>query len=446
MLLAFHLANFRSYRSPTSIFFEKRSLKTNHPKDGDWENATHRVSGIFGANAAGKSNVLVPLIQLNVAVQNSLATPFVLGNLRDPHTLSTPDEPSVFITDYVFDDIRYQWTVVLDNDGIVEEELSANPSGYWRRIFNRNRDSVTFGQKSGIPRSAQENIREFASPWALTMSAWTIVKSRGEFAGAADWWKTKLLSVEAGEEAQRIRHEWLKKMLLKPSWLQLVSIVARSADVGVDSIEIDEREVPEELREFVQRISKAMVGGETDLEDTKTPSLDSTVEKIQRSLRFTHNGGDGQFTLPEDAESLGTRAWIDTAIPAIYALITGGVLIVDEIDGSLHTSLVRQIIEFFSSSALNTSGAQLVFTSHDLSLLGNHPRPALHRESTWLAEKTNGESQLVTLDEFRLRDNNNFEKQYLQGAFGSLPNTSTTELARVIHSLRSDHLSGGAHE
>lgn len=440
MLLAFHLVNYRSYRSPASIYLERRSLKTNHPQDGDWVSATHRVTGIFGANAAGKSNVLIPIIHLEEAVKNSLSSEFHLFKLRSPHRLSEAHEPTAFLTEYVYDNIRYKWELVLDDNGILEESLQANPFGQWRKIYFRERDQIDFGALSGIPKGARDNIRQFASPWALTMSAWTTVKSQGPFSGAEKWWRNRVLSVEAGEQAQNLRHEWLKTMLKNPSWLRLVSIVVQVADVGINSIKLDEREVPPEIRELVQRISEAMSGGDSEVQGGISMRTSSTIDQIQRSLRFTHEGSDRDFTLPEENESVGTRAWLDTAIPALYALITGSVLVVDEIDGSLHTSLVRQILDFFSDPILNSAGAQLVFTSHDLSLLGNHPRPALNRESTWLAEKKAGESTLISIDEFKLRENNNFEKQYLQGAFGALPKTSTVFLAKTIQSLRSEFL------
>jgi len=395
MLLNFNIANYRSYLTPASIFFEKRTLKTNHPKDGNWENATHRVTGIFGANASGKSNTLTPITHLQKAIQNSLTTPTTLNTLRDPHALSEPTEPTTFITDYVAGNTRYQWTLALDNNGILEEELAANPNGHWRKIYTRDRNTITFGQKSDIPRRAQENIRELTTPWALTMSAWTTVKTQGEFAEAANWWKTTLLPKENAHH-----HEGFNTLLDEPTWCHLASIAARSADLDITAVEIDK-----------------------DANPNTTP----------KPLRFTHTDGEHHYTLPETAESQGVRAWLDTALPALYAVITGGVYIVDGIDNNLHTGPVRQILDLFSNPALNISGAQLIFTSHDVSLLGNHPRPALHREATWLTEKTNGETQLIALDEFRLRDNNNFEKQYLQGVYGSLPNTTTRELANTIY-------------
>lgn len=78
---------------------------------------------------------------------------------------------------------------------------------------------------------------------------------------------------------------------------------------------------------------------------------------------------------------------MDLAIPALFALSVGGVLSIDEIDGSLHPLLLRELVSYFDNSELNPLGAQLLFSTHDLTLLGKSPAESLHRGEVWLVEK-----------------------------------------------------------
>lgn len=106
-------------------------------------------------------------------------------------------------------------------------------------------------------------------------------------------------------------------------------------------------------------------------------------------------------------------------------------LLLDEIDASLHPTLSAQLIELFHDSVTNPMGAQLIFTTHDTSLL-NH----LNRDEVWFTEKTpDAATRLGALAEFageRVRKSKNLENAYLHGRFGALPDVDTTELLRAL--------------
>ena len=153
-------------------------------------------------------------------------------------------------------------------------------------------------------------------------------------------------------------------------------------------------------------------------------------------IEFRHGDGIDAFSLSEEDESQGTRVWMDVAIPAYLALQKGSVLVIDEIDSSLHPALVRELIGYFGDPELNTNGAQLIFTTHDITLLGKHPVEALDREEVWFAEKHGVASTLVALDEFALREPHNIERRYFQGVFGAVPITEGSGLKMALDSMR----------
>jgi AAA15 family ATPase/GTPase len=113
------------------------------------------------------------------------------------------------------------------------------------------------------------------------------------------------------------------------------------------------------------------------------------------------------------------------------ALKQGSVLLFDELDASLHPTLSEQVISLFQDRVTNPRDAQLIFTTHDTSLL-NH----LNRDEVWLTEKSDdGATRLGALAEFageRVRTSVNLEKAYLHGRFGALPDPDRTELLRAL--------------
>ena len=150
----------------------------------------------------------------------------------------------------------------------------------------------------------------------------------------------------------------------------------------------------------------AILGG--DDPDTSDP---------RRRLRSVRHD-DGEPVLFEiDEESAGTQAWFNLLGPAFAALVASQVLLFDEIDASLHPRLSARLIELFQDPQTNPYRAQLIFTSHDTSLLG-----ALNRDEVWLTEKApGGATRVVALAEFggdRVRRSLNLERAYLQGRFG----------------------------
>ena len=118
-------------------------------------------------------------------------------------------------------------------------------------------------------------------------------------------------------------------------------------------------------------------------------------------------------------ESEGTRRLLRLLIPMFRALDTGAVMVVDELDASLHTHACEMLIELFSSPKTNPKGAQLIATTHDTNLLRSRH---LRRDQIWLTEKdTEGATHLYPLTDFRTREGDNLERGYLQGRFGAIP-------------------------
>ncbi len=132
-----------------------------------------------------------------------------------------------------------------------------------------------------------------------------------------------------------------------------------------------------------------------------------------------------------DDESAGTQTWFRLLGPVLGALRIGGILLLDEIDRSLHPRLSSQLIQLFQDPQTNPRNAQLIFTTHDTSLLN-----VLNRDEVWLMEKgSDGASRLVALAEYgtaRVRKSLNLERAYLQGRFGAVPEIDQIAIRQAL--------------
>jgi hypothetical protein len=198
---------------------------------------------------------------------------------------------------------------------------------------------------------------------------------------------------------------------VRPHDRSLALALLRLADLGIEDVEVVERVVDDDLL---------------------TSSSGSGGPVVRRRLRFMHRAADEQrlpFDLEEESE--GTMAWFALIGPTIVALRSGGTLLFDEIDSSLHPRLSARLIELFQDPETNPGGAQLIFTSHDTSLL-NH----LNRDEVWLTEKgTDGMTTMTALAEYggdKVRRSLNLEKAYLQGRFGAVPELDQFVMRRAL--------------
>lgn len=194
---------------------------------------------------------------------------------------------------------------------------------------------------------------------------------------------------------------------------ELIQAILQAGDLGLSKIEIQSMKLPPR---FAERMEPTNIPAGDDPEEQVAP-------RVLERLVFHHRNQDGDaFTLPISQQSAGTLTWLTISWHALTTIRKGGVLLVDEIDASLHPALVRYIIDLFQDRHTNPHGAQLIFTSHDISLLGNTPKRLLAPKNVWFVAKgVDSTSELYSLDDFDNRKGNNNEKRYAVGVFGAVP-------------------------
>lgn len=414
---------------------------TLRPRDGEsWEEMILKRAGVFGPNASGKSNLIQAIDLLRGSVKYSISNESHVGALRDPHKLHQHESTS-FITEYVCADVRYRWTIILNDAGITEESLEACPKRTWREIFSRHGDDIAFNSGAKIPLAARQNIEQFLNPKVTVFSAWLKVKTPGPFIGAASWWVDVLMpKLECNEFQRHTRHLWWLDLAKDDEgWIDVVKAALQVADVGVQDVQLNEEETTGPGSLLSKLRIEILESGEPRVHAVDQDSVESGSPSKKNFLEFHHGDGAETFKLRENNESLGTREWIDRVIPAMYALTRGCVLLVDELDSSLHPALLRAFISYFGDPDINTTGAQLIFTTHDVTLLGKHHDEVLKREEVWFTEKVNSRTELFALTEFNVRDQHNIEKRYLSGVFGAVPNITSHQIVRALEALKAKH-------
>jgi len=366
------------------------------------------VAAIYGANASGKSNLLLGMELMRDAVRDSHRSWLPEGGVpRDPFAWGPRrSDPTLVEVTFVSDSVRYRYGFVADDERFLEEWLYAWPRGREQMWFEREGDTFRFGEHL---RGENRLIEQVTRPNALFLSA--AVQHRHVQLSAVYSWFARLQMVGMKRRRAGLLHAemWLSRQLR-----QRDNIQASLFDEAVDVPETSDR-----LQAFRNWLREADVG----ISDVKVSKDEVSRMGPRRRIYLQHGKGNEDAWLPLEEESQGTVTLVLLAPKVIDALSQGGVVIIDELEASLHPLLGLQIVRHFNSPETNPRNAQLLFTTHDTNLLGTMYGPTpLRRDQVWLAEKNEeGTSRIFPLTDYSPRAEENLERGYLQGRYGAIP-------------------------
>lgn len=417
MLVEFRVRNFRSFRDEAVLSLVASRDKTN---EDTHVNATGnksvprllRAGAIYGANAGGKSN-LVRALELLRRIVNDSATwqagqtfnvqPFRL----DPVTAEQPIEYEIT---FLLDNVRYQFGFTLTPHKILSEWLTVYKSTQPATWYERNFDART-----------QKYEYKFSTQLVGAKVVWSeSTRDNALFLSTA---------VQLNSEQLHPIFAFLTSGLVifgngsVPVPVYTISHIARTngdsvreflaaADIGIAEIRLKKQQ------SFVS-------GMKIDMATRQVEAI-PTEPREDIAPTFEHKTRSGSAVFDFQDESEGTRKLFALAGPIFEILEQGRVLIVDELDRSLHALLVRQLIGMFQTPDLNQKGAQLIFTTHDTSLLD---ADLLRRDQIWFVEKGEDQaSRLYPLSDFSPRKGEALERGYLAGRYGGVPILRTPRL------------------
>lgn len=413
VLLRFEVSNHRSIMDPVEL--SMIAVDTDRPAVRTFDRLPESVltvAGIYGPNASGKSNVLDALMWLSSAVGNSLRAWEDLIP-RDPFRFGDgPQTPSTYEVDMIVSGVRYTYRLEVDDCQVIFESLHSYPERRPRTLFEREGMEISFRRGLG----GQLGIRELLTPTTLALSA-TVRFDEAEIR----MFGRSLVNIGL-IGIQSTRRRWKAR---RPSYL----IGRHHSTERIFYQDVTTAERLEERDAVLSLLRYADLGIE-DVEVVKLVSA-SNPQAVGRDLRLVHRVAGQRSPIEMDDESEGTLTWFRLVGPALYALRNGQTLLCDELDASLHPRLSARMVELFQDPQTNPHGAQLIFTTHDTSLL-NH----LNRDEVWLTEKSEtGTTSLTALAEYggeKVRRSLNLEKAYLQGRFGAVPELDQYLLHRAL--------------
>ncbi len=415
MLLEFSIGNFLSFKTKTTLSLAATSIKEHIDTNIFSAERRDLLKGavIYGANASGKSNFIRAMSTMRRLVLQSFdqssadeldVTPFLLST-------KTEKAPSFFEAIFIIDNIRYRYGFEVDDKRVHAEWLFEAPKNAEKPMFLREYDGIEVMKNFPEGKDLEARTRENALFLAVTD------QFNGKIAKKIMLWFNNFITISG------LTHEGYKGVTFgmledKQTSSKLLNFY-KKLDMGFDDISInkkpfDPKELPKDMHEsFVKQLI-------TDLEGAFKIDIKTIHKKYNDEGKIV---GHVEFDM-RSHESSGTNKLFNISGPIFDVLNDGGVLVVDELDASLHPLLTLAVTRLFNSKQFNPNNAQLIFATHDTNLLyyGNY-----RRDQIYFVEKDRyGASDMYSLVEYKeegktIRKDRSFEKDYIEGRYGAIP-------------------------
>jgi hypothetical protein len=417
MLIEFRVGNFRSF-DEAQTFSLVASSDTRHPDNcipfGKVQ--VLKSAALFGANASGKSNLIRALdfmwrFVLHSATRMNVGDPIpVVPFQLNPESRG---KPSIFEAAFVVGEVRYQYGFTAISSRVQDEWLIAYPKGRPQHLLERRFDpetEQTAWKFRGALRQEGTLLKERTRDNGLALSRGAELNI-GPLTAVFVWFLRKLSVLDLSMSPASLIEQTAMRQKNDPAFRARVLRLIRHADLGIGDLEVSE----EQHRYFSWTPAE---GDPVNMDSGDTIHLHTG-----HTIRSVHRSADGKavpFNFME-AESNGTQRFLALAGPWLDALDQGALLVLDELDCSMHPELTWKLVELFQTRDANPQGAQLVFSTHDSTLMDLE---LFRRDQIWIVEKDRaGAAHLSSLYDFEKKPRNNeaVQRRYLAGRYGGVP-------------------------
>ena len=432
MLLRFVVKNLYSFKEETefNLFPSSKAAHHLHHKVQCADVEAMRLTAIYGANGAGKSNLVKALQDLKTFVSLGTISQSVFQNYKFQFSVSCLNEPVSMAIEFCAGGVNFYYSIEMDTGRVSYESLS---------ISHRTKDILVFERKSNGTQTitfgegylADKSNKLFSTvlqdkllgkeALLLSFMATNYSEEIPAIADAYKWIVNDLIVLNP----KYLKHLALAYMFSNnPGMKSLLQDVLSGTKTGITSIEVGTRIVEE------NQLDPAFVNGLKDspgvpkiVQSTVDDRINNSVvyengQIVYMEIQPKHQLLDGtDIRMPINFESDGTIRLIEY-IPLLYLVLTKDcVVIIDEIERSLHPILIKEIINKISES-LSAKG-QLIFTTHESCLLD---QDLLRPDEIWFAQKdTEQATQFYPLSDFNIHKTANIENGYLNGRYGGIP-------------------------
>ncbi len=390
MLCQFGFKNFMSYKDETLFDLQAEQLGEFAESVIKFDGLSNLlpVSVIYGPNGGGKTNLLKALSCLISLVTKPIEdleknrTELILQQSTDCEPFAfdadSKNEPTEFNIYFRTEKNEFRYYIAIKNDFIVSEVLHRRSLGGKKTavIFEREGNEITLGASIN-----KAKVSKDVNPKMPYLSFLAITYNFHVIAEVQVWFESCIIRNYANPNVEH-------NIILSESERFKSSFIHALNDMGIDV-------------------------------------SNYRYDKESKQIFLSRTVNNDEFELPFPVESDGTRK-VFAALPVLMvALNQGRLVIIDELDAKLHPKLLRYIISLFTNREMNKHGAQLLFTSHDMSTLKND---VFRRDEIWFAAlNKEHSSEIYSLYELRREDGSrinataSYDKQYLEGRYGADP-------------------------
>ena len=428
MLVEFSVENYRSIQEKQTLSMvaaeDETMLDSNTfpvPNNDDLRLVTS--AAIYGSNASGKSNLLKAIQVLKNLVIKSASRMQIGDKLPvEPFKLNseTAKKPSSFEVIFILDDIRYEYGVSLNRERVFEEWLIAYRNEVQENWFSREYlpDNPKFEPNEGYKwsfgkglKGEKKRIQRFVRSNSLFISH-AAQNNHPQLKEVFDFFQDEINMISLTEGQLREFDFTIKMCEENHNFREQIVNLLSEADIGISDIRFESEPMDDNIKLVVQNLFSE------EFEVRKNANNLLEIDFMNVITIHKMNDSNSEIELEIEDESAGTKRLFYIAGYLLWVLEYGKVLIIDEIDRSLHPVLSKALIKMFNNPEINKNNAQLIFTTHDTTLLDDETfRP----DQIWFTEKDNSMTKLYSLFDFRPRENESLQKGYLLGRYGAIP-------------------------
>ncbi len=420
MLLEFSCSNHKSIRN--KILFSALASPDTTFIDRTIEFNSYRIlksSVIYGANGSGKSNFIDAIEFMKMLVTNSINHQPGHGIRQTPHKLENYNTDSKYSMQFVTNGIRYAYGFTINNLLVKEEYLYYFPNQRSAKIFERNGNEFTTGSKF---RNKFSMCKEVLKPNRLLLSCAANFSSVPEIESVFRFFDNDIVIYNINSHRNWL--EYSMKAINDNDNLKSV-VISLMNDLGVNISDIRVKIDNQKLQ------SDNIIPPDFLTDDFRNQLAHGMIKKVSAKMVYK----DFETDLMSE-ESTGIKKLLSFLCPFIGILINDKILICDELETSLHESLLHELLDIvFHLDEENMS--QLFFTTHDTSLLDLE---LFRRDQIWFTELKNADrsTDLYSLSEIKnIRKDENISRGYIRGKYGAIPMLNI-DFANIIEKLQDE--------
>ncbi|MBN1554065.1 MAG: ATP-binding protein [Phycisphaerae bacterium] len=409
MLVEFRVKNFRSIKDEqvlSMVASGDKSLLQNCIETKGMR--LLKGAAVYGPNAAGKSNLVRALKTMRQIVvystDNKPGDSIRISSFAFDSEIHK--EPTEFEVTFIYRKMKYQYGFSILNGKVHEEWLFAFPSTSAQKWFERTstnkKEPYTFGANlKGRKKQIEDSTKN--NTLFLSMAAQL---NHEQLTPIFNWFEESFRVIPPSSKFYPITAATLDEYKDESKIEKWVLNFLRGADLGISGLKVKKIPFEEALKEMPEELRN------------KLGDKYGVIPKFD--IDFIHEipGIEKPVSMKIMDESDGTRRLFELSVPCLMARDMGYTLIMDEVEASLHPLLIRNLVKYFMDKE-NSKGAQLIFTTHNTTLLDPE---LLRRDQVWFCERDEAlATHLYSLWDYRPRKGESLEKGYLAGRYGAIP-------------------------